>query len=152
MMQRDKVQIQPACLAQLKEIAAIARQSFPDPWSEQLFANAFSEPNTEIWCAMKGDQPAGYLVLQQLGDEMSVDDLAVAPDFRRMQIGTRLLKAAQEKFSDRSFILEVREHNAAAIALYRKLGYEQVGYRKRYYLNPPEAAVLMRRAAVNSSV
>ena len=35
-----------------------------------------------------------------------------------------------------------------AIALYQKLGYEQVGFRKRYYTNPAEGAVLMTRQGV----
>ena len=40
---------------------------------------------------------------------------------------------------------EVRESNAAAIALYESAGYRQVGFRKRYYRDPEEGAVLMTR-------
>ena len=41
--------------------------------------------------------------------------------------------------------LEVRPSNAAAIALYESAGYRQVGFRKRYYHDPEEGAVLMTR-------
>jgi ribosomal-protein-alanine N-acetyltransferase len=35
-------------------------------------------------------------------------------------------------------ILEVRPSNAAAVALYQKLGYEQIGTRKNYYPADPQ--------------
>ena len=77
-----KVKIQPAQPEQIPLLAALARQSFPDPWSEQLFAEALASPYTKIWTAMDGTQLTGYLVLQQLGAEQSVDDLAVSPTWR----------------------------------------------------------------------
>ena len=88
---------------------------------------------------------AGYLILQRLGDEESVDDIAVAPEFRRQGIAQQLLETAHAQFPACPFLLEVREHNTAALALYQKLGYQQVGFRKRYYTNPNEGAVLMTR-------
>ena len=100
---------------------------------------------------MDGTQLTGYLVLQQLGAEQSVDDLAVSPTWRGQQIATQLLEAAHQTFQNCDFILEVRESNQAARNLYQKLGYLQDGYRKRYYQNPPEAAVLMRKAAQSQS-
>ena len=41
--------------------------------------------------------------------------------------------------------LEVRASNAAAIALYEKLGFRQVGRRPHYYLSPPEDALILRK-------
>ena len=35
-------------------------------------------------------------------------------------------------------ILEVRPSNTAAVALYRKLGYEEIGVRKNYYPADPQ--------------
>jgi ribosomal-protein-alanine N-acetyltransferase len=40
--------------------------------------------------------------------------------------------------------LEVRESNEAALALYRKRGFEQVGVRKQYYDRPQEDARILR--------
>ena len=94
---------------------------------------------------LAGDTLAGYLILQRLGDEESVDDIAVAPEFRRQGIAQQLLETAHAQFPTCPFLLEVREHNTAALALYQKLGYQQVGFRKRYYTNPNEGAVLMTR-------
>ncbi|HOP41586.1 MAG TPA: GNAT family N-acetyltransferase, partial [Geobacteraceae bacterium] len=60
-------------------------------------------------------------------------------------IGKLLVLAALEEFRKRgaSFVaLEVRPSNAAAIALYRHVGFVATGRRKRYYENG-EDAILM---------
>lgn len=148
MMQR--ADILPMQAEQLPEAAAIAAVSFPDPWPLSLFEAAFVQPDTKLFAAMVQGTMAGYLVLQRLGDDQSVDDIAVAAAFRRQGIARQLLQTAHDWFPDCSFILEVREHNTAAIALYESMGYVQVGFRKRYYTNPAEGAVLMTRGAGNS--
>ncbi|MBQ8686984.1 MAG: ribosomal protein S18-alanine N-acetyltransferase [Ruminococcus sp.] len=144
MMQR--VNIVSAAIEDMKKLSEIAAVCFPDPWSEKLFTEAFASPHTEITLAKtaSGDI-AGYLVLSDAGDEKSVDDIAVLPECRRMGIARQLLESAHGKYAGQSFILEVRESNAPAIVLYESLGYCQVGYRKRYYRNPDEGAVLMTR-------
>lgn len=141
----QKVKILSLSQEQLPAAAALAQCCFPDPWSLALFEAAFSQPNTTLFAAMATDTLAGYLILQRLGDEESVDDIAVAPEFRRQGIAQQLLETAHAQFSTCPFLLEVREHNTAALALYQKLGYQQVGFRKRYYTNPNEGAVLMTR-------
>ena len=42
-----------------------------------------------------------------------------------------------------SYTLEVRESNCGAIALYEKLGFQQVGIRKNFYDKPKEHAIIM---------
>ena len=79
----QKVKILPFSQEQLPAAAALAQRCFPDPWSLALFEAAFSQPDTTLFAAMAGDTLAGYLILQRLGDEESVDDIAVAPEFRR---------------------------------------------------------------------
>ena len=39
-------------------------------------------------------------------------------------------------------MLEVREHNTAARSLYAKLGFNDVGKRKNYYIDPQDDAIL----------
>lgn len=122
----QKVKILPFSQEQLPAAAALAQRCFPDPWSLALFEAAFSQPDTTLFAAMAGDTLAGYLILQRLGDEESVDDIAVAPEFRRQGIAQQLLETAHAQFPTCPFLLEVREHNTAALALYQKLGYQQV--------------------------
>lgn len=144
----QRVNIVPAAIEDMKRLSEIASVCFPDPWSEKLFTEAYNSPYSEITLAKTNSgEIAGYLVLSDAGDEKSVDDIAVLPEHRRAGIARCLLESAHNKYAGHSFILEVRESNAPAITLYKSLGYEQVGFRKRYYRNPDEGAVLMTRTA-----
>jgi len=72
-------------------------------------------------------------------------------DFRKHGIGRRLLRRAESWARRRGklcAILDVRESNDAARALYGSAGYELIGRRRRYYRNPVEdALVLMKNLA-----
>lgn len=130
----------------MKILSEIAALCFPDPWSERIFRESFENACTEILIAKDTDgNIAGYIVLSETGDEISIDDIAVLPEYRRNGIAKKLLMQAYAKYPDRNFLLEVRESNSPAISLYRSLGFEQVGFRKRYYRNPDEGAVLMTK-------
>ena len=54
----------------------------------------------------------------------------------------RSLIANWEKLAGSALLLEVRESNAAARALYTKHGLREVGRRRGYYRDPAEEAVL----------
>jgi ribosomal-protein-alanine acetyltransferase len=83
---------------------------------------------------------------RHLGEEAEILDIAVPPRHRRKGYGRLLLKnflnLAQER-GTRKVFLEVRESNAAAIALYREFGFEATGRRPNYYREPTEAALLL---------
>lgn len=84
---------------------------------------------------------AGFLVSRRVDEEeVEVLNLAVDPEFRRRGIGTRLL----QHIGSKHVFLEVRESNAKAQNLYRKLGFGEIGRREKYYDDPVEAAILMR--------
>jgi ribosomal-protein-alanine N-acetyltransferase len=94
-------------------------------------------------------QIAGFLVSRQnfAGDEFSLPEreilnLAVAPVFRRMGIGSALLSEELRTAAD--FFLEVRESNLAAQELYRRFGFTEVGRRADYYRFPIESAIVMK--------
>ena len=60
----------------------------------------------------------------------------VLPEHRRKGIGLKLLQEMEKIFKEKNIktcCLEVREDNIAALALYRKLGYVEVGKLKNYY-------------------
>ncbi len=90
----------------------------------------------------------GFLVARHVAHEWEVENIVVTPEERRKGIGTRLLHEllarAQQRDGEPVF-LEVRESNAAARALYEKMGFRESGRRKGYYANPQEDAVLYCR-------
>jgi [ribosomal protein S18]-alanine N-acetyltransferase len=86
----------------------------------------------------------GFIVTRSVGDrEREVLNIAVHPDFRRLGIGTELLRSELVR-SPGAHFLEVRESNTPARELYRRLGFEVVGSRPGYYDDPPETGIVMR--------
>jgi len=79
-------------------------------------------------------------------DEAHVATIAVHPDYRRQKSAQRLLAYtlidAYHTGAVKS-VLEVRRGNEAAIRMYQRFGYREVGIRKKYYQDNGEDAVLM---------
>ena len=99
--------------------------------------------------AVEGKLLAAFIVSRLVADELHVNNIAVRPDFRRKGIGGALLKRVLDVgalVGARLAVLEVRDSNRAAQALYEAYGFQIVGRRKEYYSNPPEDALIMRAA------
>lgn len=130
----------------VKAIAKIEEQCFSSPWTEEGIAEEIENENAHFLVAVAADKVIGYIGVHEVCGEAYIDNIAVSPDHRRLGIGEKLLKKAQQNAFSRGceFIsLEVRKSNSAAISLYRKLGYETAGERKNFYTNPAEDAVIM---------
>ena len=117
----------PADAARLKE--ELAR-----PWSRLWIARA------------DGDGIVGFLASWHVADELHVLDVLTRVDRRRRGIGRALLRTclgyAREHRLSR-VLLEVRRSNAAAIALYRDLGFFAMGVRFRYYPDDEDAVEMV---------
>jgi len=88
-----------------------------------------------------------FLIAHRIDIEWELENIVVAGTARRRGLGTLLLREliAHARIENANGIfLEVRESNQSARALYRKLGFEEVGSRKGYYANPPDDAILCR--------
>ena len=126
------------------------------PQYESIFAPADS-PRSErrAWVAeeerasFQKDAPnlLAFLVAHRLDAEWELENIVVAATTRRQGLGTRLLKefiSHVQAEHGSSIFLEVRDSNHNARNLYRKLGFDEAGLRKRYYAKPPEDAILCR--------
>lgn len=138
----------PMTESHLPNLAALEARCFPaDPWSEHMFRQALDSPDTVILLAEGEDSTLlGYAVLYTVLDEGNLDNIAVARSFRRRGVADALLSALAGLCRERGIVrlmLEVRASNAPALALYHKYGFAEVGWRKNYYRNPREDAILM---------
>jgi ribosomal-protein-alanine N-acetyltransferase len=115
----------------------IEQESFTDlPWPAESFLHY------DCVVAELEGQIAGFLVSREtFPPEREILNLAIAQRFRRLGIATALLH--HELNREAIFFLEVRESNLAAQALYRKLGFVEVGARPDYYRHPKERAIVM---------
>ncbi|WP_242968799.1 ribosomal protein S18-alanine N-acetyltransferase [Marasmitruncus massiliensis] len=130
------------------EVAALERQCFSQPWSAQVLEAELRNPNSVFLAAKEAGRLAGYAGMHRVMDEGYLFNVAVDSGFRRRGIATALVEKLVEFAKEKRMgflTLEVREGNATAIALYKKLGFGEVGRRKRFYVNPVEDAVLMTK-------
>ena len=141
-------------------VAAMHAECFSRGWSEHEIATLMERPGVSILLA-RGEgrgrsAPLGFLILRRDGfgpeAEAEIVTVGVPPRARRRGVGDRLMRAAiRECQGDRigRLLLEVDGANRAAVALYRRLGFRQVGERKAYYRQgetPPADALVMALA------
>jgi tRNA threonylcarbamoyladenosine biosynthesis protein TsaB len=90
----------------------------------------------------------GYATAWLIVDELHIHDVAVDPAFRRRGAAKALLErvlAEARASGATSATLEVRRSNAAAVALYEKLGFMTEAVRPAYYRDPTEDALILWR-------
>jgi len=142
------VTVRPATPLDLEDIEAIERQSFGDPWSLESFRASLARSFVRINVAEDVAGVAGYSVVWMAGEECELANLAVEPTRRGEGIGAFLLDAAMVQAATEKvqvMFLEVRASNEPAKALYARRGFTEVGRRTRYYKNPEEDALVLRR-------
>lgn len=138
--------IEPMTTKTLPRVAALEAASFSTPWSENSIR---SELDNEwaIWLvALEEDHLAGYLGVQYGPDGGDILTIATDPAFRGRGVAKQLIAAMTDLLKQKNLqwlTLEVRPSNESALGLYEKMGFRQVGRRKRYYKNPTEDAILM---------
>ena len=130
------------------QVADLERTCFADPWSEKSISSELGNIWSLWLVALLDDTVIGYIGSQTAIDETDVMNVAVHPDYRRRGVAESLIDMLVTELKNRgshALMLEVRASNAAAIALYEKMGFAQVGLRKNYYRNPKEDALIMRK-------
>lgn len=139
--------IRKTAVSDLDGILEIEKASFMAPWSRRAFESELVRPGGISLTAEVDFRPIGYAMGWFVTDELHIANLAVHPEWRRQGVGESLLNALFDASSDAVWAgLEVRQSNAAAIALYQKSGFVKTGLRKKYYTDEGEDAVLMEKS------
>ena len=142
------IEILPMNETHVAPIAELEKICFSDPWSESSIASELSNPLSCWLVAVEGEKVAGYIGSQTVMGETDMMNVAVHPDFRRQGVAQTLILALVDALKERGshwLMLEVRQSNAPARALYEKLGFAEVGRRKNYYSKPREDALILRK-------
>lgn len=134
-------------LQDIDDVQEIEKGCFSVPWTRESFVREIS-----------GNKCARYVVLEREGrvlayagmwlvlDEAHVTNIAVHPQHRGKGYGEQVTHELMRLAANTGMTwmtLEVRRSNVIAQALYHKLGFSDVGYRKRYYEDNKEDALIM---------
>lgn len=119
----------------LEAISRIELSAYPHPWTLGIFRDCLSS-GYECWVLERSGELIGYGVLSVASGEAHVLNLCVAPSEQGAGLGrrilSRLLDLARWHHAERVF-LEVRPSNTHAIALYDRVGFNEIGRRPNYY-------------------
>jgi ribosomal-protein-alanine N-acetyltransferase len=123
----------PFTAADMDAIVALEQRSHPHPWSPENLRSSLGHH-----CCIglrRNGQWVAHAVLSFVVGEAELLLFVVDKDWQGRGVGSRFLhllaQVAQQKAQ--TMFLEVRASNESAIALYEKIGFNQVGIRPNYY-------------------
>lgn len=147
--------IEPLAEADSEALSALHREDFARPWSADEFSALLQQDTVFGYGARAVGQgakaPVGFVLARLAAGEGEILTIAVARSHRRQGLGWRLMDAVLRELHGQraeALFLEVDETNLPAIALYRRLGFGEVGRRANYYQSSgqgPSGALVMRR-------
>lgn len=123
-------------------------------WSEDAYRQLWGDPAASRigFVAESEGRILGFVVAHEIVDEWELENIAVAPEAQRQGIAAALVQHLVEvlqRSEGKRLLLEVRESNAAARALYDGQGFAVSGRRRNYYSNPSEDALLFEKKIGN---
>ena len=101
-------------------------------WSERQFFESYDN----VYVLLSGNKEiVGFTVILENPPDAEIHNLFICNELRGRGLGKILFKQAIQMLSAEveNLYLEVSEDNNIAIALYKRLGFEEIGVRKNYY-------------------
>lgn len=143
-------QSRPMTVRDLDAVVGVEQRAYSHPWSRGNFTDSLAAGYlAEVWWL--GEAVLGYFIAMPGVDELHLLNITVAPEHQGQGHGRVMMAALRQhalQAEAASLWLEVRESNHRARALYRSLGFAEVGLRRGYY----PAAVRREDAVVMSLV
>ncbi|MFR3185952.1 MAG: ribosomal protein S18-alanine N-acetyltransferase [Ruminococcus sp.] len=142
------IKIREMQLDDLEQVMTIEEANFSVPWTETGFFTFLLREDTLFLVAEEGEKILGYCGVVTVQDEGDITNVAVEKNSQNQGIGKKLLEEMFQRTQKAGvfrLFLEVRAGNAAALHLYEKMGFVQMGIRKNYYEQPVEDGVVMMR-------
>jgi ribosomal-protein-alanine N-acetyltransferase len=135
-------------LSDLDTVLEIEQSSFVNPWTREMYLAELENRGVSYCYVVRSPSHVvvGFCSFWRVLDELHINNLAVAPQYRRGGAGTALLHEILRegaKMGARRATLEVRQSNRAARRLYERLGFSVAGVRRGYYTKPVEDALVL---------
>ena len=123
------------CDEDLDAVMEIEHSGYPQPWTRGIFQDCLRVGYLCQVLEIDGTIHA-YGVMSSGGGEAHVLNLCVRRQSQRQGLGRlmlhQLVESARRLHVD-LMLLEVRPSNKSALALYRSVGFSEVGVRRNYY-------------------
>ncbi len=145
-----EVTLRQATLSDLKALVEIEQCCFEnDRLSERRLRYYIGASHASLVVAELGDEILAYaLLLLRQGTQLSrLYSIAVLPKARGKRLAEKLINELEQFALSRGkyfMRLEVSEHNAAAISVYERLGFSQIGIYADYYEDHSDAVRMQK--------
>jgi ribosomal-protein-alanine N-acetyltransferase len=132
----------------LDDVVALEAASFSNPWSRGTLERDLRNTDVvHVYVLRNADAHlVGFCGCWFVADELHINTLAIAEEFRRRGHATRLLRFVLAEAAAAGITratLEVRRSNVAALRLYDRFDFEVGGLRPDYYTEPVEDALVL---------
>jgi ribosomal-protein-alanine N-acetyltransferase len=135
------ITVQDASMRSLKRLYQIEKECFmEEAFTKKQISLLLTDYNSVSLMAKENGEIVGFVVGIIYPDGKTINGhiltIDVSTSYRRRGVGQMLLQEMEKIFVQKGVqacLLEVKEGNVAAISLYRKLGYEEIGRLKNYY-------------------
>lgn len=127
--------LRPAVMADASSLSALHARCFAHPWSTLTFESMLIERGVYGHVG-EARGLVGFILSRVAADEAEILSVAVDPKQRGAGLGRKLVDANLDALGRARVLqvfLEVEDGNRAAVALYSRAGFEQVGRRQGYY-------------------
>jgi ribosomal-protein-alanine N-acetyltransferase len=122
-------------LDDLERVVALEMEAYEFPWTLGIFRDCL-RAGYECWVLASSHEVIGYSILSVAAGEAHLLNVCIATAHCRSGHGTRMVRRmidlARWHHAERMF-LEVRPSNKHAIALYDRIGFNEIGRRPNYY-------------------
>ena len=143
---------EPGRISDADELAALHAHAFRHGWPATEMEALIADPTVTTVVARQGRtpftrRPVGFVMVRAAADEAEILTVVVKPTRRGRGIGRLLMDETIRRLyfmRVASLFLEVEEGNGSALALYRRLGFREVGRRANYYAGGTANALVMR--------
>lgn len=144
-MDDSNIEVTQMSIADLENIKDVLQSEFDDFWNYNIFKNELTNIFSKYVVAKQYNTIVGFAGMQIILDEATIMNIVTKATKRNSGIASKMLEKLIDIAKDcnlKSITLEVNENNTAAINLYKKYNFKQVGLRRKYYKNQ-DSAVLM---------
>jgi ribosomal-protein-alanine acetyltransferase len=131
---------------EIDAIMEIDQISNPTPWSRCSLMQYIKQE--EGWSLKINQRTCAFLLFSNHIDHCDLLLIATHPHYRRRSYANELLQTLQyycQAHHLPRILLEVRVSNRGALAFYQQMNFHRRAYRRNYYLNPLEDALILEK-------
>lgn len=132
----DNIEVSNMTLDDLNSISSRLSTDFDSFWNYNTIKSEIDKPESIFLVAKCNNEIIGFADIWKAIDIIHLMDIVVAKSHRQKNVGSFLLNKIINLCLENNInelTLEVSEKNIAAINLYKKFNFKEVGIRKNYY-------------------